>query len=84
MPEFYGPLPPGDVIGLAANPTVLARLTGADPQDVKRVAVTADVARPTSLRPAELLASLAGVLGLEGAEHGYAHARRVRGLSGWP
>jgi hypothetical protein len=27
VPEFYGPLPPGDVIGLAANPTVLARLT---------------------------------------------------------
>ena len=36
VPEFYGPLPPGDVIGLAANPTVLARLTGADPQDVKQ------------------------------------------------
>ena len=34
VPEFYGPLPPGDVIGLAANPTVLARLTGADPQRV--------------------------------------------------
>ena len=38
VPEFYGPLPPGDVIGLAANPTVLARLTGADPQRVREVA----------------------------------------------
>ncbi len=27
VPEFYGPLPPGDVVGLAANPTVVARLT---------------------------------------------------------
>jgi ribosomal protein S18 acetylase RimI-like enzyme len=71
VPEFYGPLPPGDVIGLAANPTVLARLTGADPQDVKRVAVTAE--SPSDLTPApDLLAELAGVLGLEGATHGYA------------
>lgn len=71
VPEYYGPLPPGDVIGLAANPTVLARLTGADPQAVKRVAVTAP--SPSELPPApELLASLAGVLGLEGATHGYA------------
>jgi ribosomal protein S18 acetylase RimI-like enzyme len=71
VPEFYGPLAPGDVIGLAANPTVLARLTGADPQEVKRVAVTAD--SPSDLPPApELLAALARVLGLEGADHGYA------------
>ena len=72
VPEFYGPLPPGDVIGFAANPTVLARLTGADPQEVKRVAVTA--ASPAELPPApELLASIASILGLEGADHGYAH-----------
>ena len=71
VPEFYGPLPPGDVIGLAANPTVLARLTGADPQAVRQVAVTAT--SPSDLPPArEILASLAGVLGLEGAGHGYA------------
>ena len=71
VPEFYGPLPPGDVIGLAANPTVLARLTGADPKEVRAVAVTAP--SPGDLPEApELLASLARVLGLEGAEHGYA------------
>ena len=70
VPEFYGPLPPGDVIGLAANPTVLARLTGADPQAVKRIAVTAS--SPSDLPPArEILAALAGALGLEGADHGY-------------
>ena len=38
VPEFYGPLPPGDVVGLAANPTVVSRLTGAEPDAVRRVA----------------------------------------------
>jgi ribosomal protein S18 acetylase RimI-like enzyme len=71
VPEFYGPLAPGDVIGLAANPTVLGRLTGADPQKIKATARTAS--SPDELAPPpELLASLASVLGLEGAEHGYA------------
>lgn len=70
VPEFYGPLPPGDVIGLAANPTVLHRLTGADPAAVKAVARTA--ASTDELPPAhELLAAIAGVLGLEGALHGF-------------
>jgi ribosomal protein S18 acetylase RimI-like enzyme len=70
VPEFYGPLPPGDVIGLAANATVLHRLTGADPAAVKAVARTA--VSPDELPPAhELLAAIAGVLGLEGALHGF-------------
>jgi hypothetical protein len=73
VPEFYGRLAPGDVIGLAANPTVLARLTGADPQRIKALATTAT--SPAELPPArELIASLAEALGLEGAEHGYAVA----------
>ncbi|MFN0155647.1 MAG: N-acetyltransferase family protein [Gaiella sp.] len=71
VPEFYGPLPPGDVIGLAANPTVLHRLTGADPAAVKAVARTA--ASPSELPAApELLAAIGGVLGLEGVLEGYA------------
>ena len=41
VPEFCRPLPPGDVIGLSANPTVLARLTGADPAAVRAAAPTA-------------------------------------------
>jgi ribosomal protein S18 acetylase RimI-like enzyme len=70
VPEFYGPLPPGDVIGLAANATVLHRLTGADPAAVRAVARTAP--SPAELPPPrELLAAIAGVLGLEGALHGY-------------
>jgi len=79
VPEFYGALPPGDVIGLAANPTVLARLTGADPARVREVARTAGA--PGELPPArELLASLAEILGLEGAEHGWAGLPKVDDL----
>ena len=70
VPEFYGPLAPGDVIGLAANPTVLSRLTGADPQTIKALATTA--ATPAALPPArELITSLGHALGLEGVDHGY-------------
>lgn len=73
VPEFYGALPPGDVIGLAANPTVLHRLTGADPAAVKAAARTAG--SPAELPPArELLAAIAAALGLEGADHGYGEA----------
>ena len=73
VPEFYGPLPPGDVIGFAANPTVLARLTGADPSAVKATARTAS--SPAELPPApELLAAIAQVLGLDGAAYGFAGA----------
>lgn len=70
VPEFYGPLAPGDVIGLAANPTVLARLTGADPAAVRAAAPTAASADDLP-PPSELLARLAAVLGIEGSEHGY-------------
>ena len=73
VPEFYGPLPPGDVVGLAANPTVVSRLTGADPEAVRRIAHTAS--SPADLLPArELLAELAAALGIEGVEHGWADA----------
>jgi len=78
VPEFYGPLPPGDVVGLAANPTVVSRLTGANPAEVRRIARTASA--PADLEPAgELLASLAGALGIQGAEHGWADAGAVAG-----
>jgi ribosomal protein S18 acetylase RimI-like enzyme len=69
VPEYHGPLPPGDVVALGANPTVVARLTGAEPARVRAVARTA--ASPDQLPPApELFAELAEVLGLEGAGHG--------------
>ena len=73
VPEHYGPLPPGDAIALAANPRVVARLTGADPAAVRAVARTA--ASPSELPPAEeLLAGIAAAIGLEGAEHGWEEA----------
>ena len=70
VPEYYGTLPPGDVIALAANPRVVARLTGADPAVVRAVARTA--ASPAELPPApELLEAIAAAIGLEGADHGW-------------
>jgi ribosomal protein S18 acetylase RimI-like enzyme len=63
LPEHHGPLPPGDVVALAANPTVAERLTGADPARVRAVARTAR--SPEELPPAgKLAAQLADVLGV--------------------
>jgi ribosomal protein S18 acetylase RimI-like enzyme len=78
VPEYHGPLPPGDVVGLQANPRVINRLTGADTEVIRRVARTAT--SPADLPPArELLASLASALGLEGAGHGWSDAEDLRG-----
>ena len=78
VPEFHGPLPPGDVVGLAANPRVVSRLTGADPEAVRRVARTAHTSE--ELPPArELLSELAAALGIHGAEHGFADAPEIEG-----
>jgi len=64
IPEYYGPLPPGDALALGSNPTVVARLTGADPQRVRETARVA--ASPAELPPAlELYAQIADVLGLQ-------------------
>jgi ribosomal protein S18 acetylase RimI-like enzyme len=63
LPEYHGPLPPGDVIALGANPTVVHRLTGADPERVRSVARTARSAE--ELPPAhELYTQLADLLGV--------------------
>jgi ribosomal protein S18 acetylase RimI-like enzyme len=78
VPEYHGSLPPGDVIALGANPTVVQRLTGADPRLVRETARTAASVRELE-PPQELLARLAAVLGVEGTEHGYAKARELPG-----
>ena len=76
--EYYGPLPPGDVVALAANATVVSRLTGADAARVREAARHA--ASPAELPPArELLADLAAAIGIEGAGHGWADAPEVPG-----
>jgi ribosomal protein S18 acetylase RimI-like enzyme len=70
VPEFYKPLPPGDAIALGANPTVVARLTGADPHEFRRIARTS--VRPEELGPPEeLVTQIAGLMGLSGAFHGF-------------
>jgi ribosomal protein S18 acetylase RimI-like enzyme len=64
VPEFYGPLPPGDAYALGANATVVARLTGADARRVREVARTA--ASPSDLPPAqELYEQIADVMGVQ-------------------
>jgi hypothetical protein len=74
VPDFRGPLPPGDAIALRANPTVVARLTGAHPASIRSVARTA--ASPDELPPAdELLRELALALGLEGTHIRFDEAR---------
>jgi hypothetical protein len=83
VPEYYGSLPPGDVIALSANPTVVARLTGAEPAKVRQIARTAS--GPAELPPArELVAELAGLFGVEGGEHGYAGAEAIPGATDLP
>jgi hypothetical protein len=76
VPEHYGPLPPGEVIALGANPRLMSRLTGADHEAVRRVARTAE--SPRELPPApELLAELARLFGVERGAFGYARAAQA-------
>jgi hypothetical protein len=71
---------PGDAIALRANPTVLSRLTGADPARIRSVARTAE--SPDELPPAEeLIAAVAAALGLEGAGYGFDQARELPGAA---
>ena len=80
VPEYFGPLPPGDVVALAVNPRVVARLTGADPEAVRRIARNGST--PAELPPArELLAALSKELGVEGAVHGWADAPEIEGAT---
>jgi hypothetical protein len=73
VPEHYGPLPPGEVIALGANPRLMARLTGADPEAVRAVARTGK--SPEELPHAsELLADLARLFGVPQGAHGYQEA----------
>lgn len=70
VPEFRGPLPPGDVIAMAANPRVVQRLTGADPNRVRAVARTASSAE--ELPPVrELAAQIGETMGIAGADRGF-------------
>lgn len=64
VPTYYGPLPKGDELALEANPALVARLTGAEREQVRHVARTAST--PAELPPAqELYAQIAALMGLE-------------------
>ncbi len=83
VPDFHEPMAPGDVVALAANPTVVARLTGAEPAHVRAVARTAE--RLEELPPPpQLLGELAVVLGVQGGDHGYGEARAIPGAIDLP
>lgn len=76
VPEYYGPLPPGEVVSLGANPTLVERLTGADRRAVRSAAVVGT--SPDDLPPpAEVVVSLAAAMRIEGADHGYPSAREL-------
>jgi ribosomal protein S18 acetylase RimI-like enzyme len=64
VPTYYGPLSTGDALALAANPTLISRLTGADRDAVHRIAITGG--SPAELPPAaQLYDDLAQLMGLE-------------------
>jgi ribosomal protein S18 acetylase RimI-like enzyme len=64
VPTFYGALPKGDELALEANPTLVSRLTGAQREDVRRIARTA--ASPADLPPApQLYTQIAALMGLQ-------------------
>ena len=78
VPEYYGPLPPGEVIALGANPRLMARMTGADLESVRAIAKTART--PDELQAAgALLAQLAQAFGIERGAHGYGEAATAPG-----
>jgi hypothetical protein len=78
--EYYGPLPPGEVVALAANPTLVERLTGASRREIAAAAVhgdSPDVVAP----PDEIVRKLSTVMRIEGADHGYDAARDLLGAA---
>jgi ribosomal protein S18 acetylase RimI-like enzyme len=78
VPEYHGPVPPGIVVSLAINPTVVSRLTGADPGSVRAAARQAHSVDDLPPAP-ELVRDVAEAIGIEGADHGYADARGLPG-----
>ena len=78
VPDYYGPLPSGEVVALAANPTLAERMTGADRREVRTAARHGK--RPEDLPPpAETVAALGRAMRIEGAGHGYREAAELPG-----
>ena len=84
VPEYYGPLPPGEVIALGANPRLMARLTGADADAVRATARTA-TRRPRSCRRRPSCSpSSRGSSASRRRAHGYPEAPSGRGRDRHP
>jgi len=64
VPTYYGDLNKADELSLAANATLVSRLTGADPAQVRAVARTASSTAELPPGP-ELLAEIAAMMSLE-------------------
>jgi ribosomal protein S18 acetylase RimI-like enzyme len=78
VPEYHGPLPPGEVVALQANPVVVERYTGAAQAAVRKA--TPVGATPGELPPAaELVVALGAALGLPDVGHGWGAARGLDG-----
>ncbi len=78
VPDYYGPMATVDALALAPNPTLVARLTGADPGQVRTVVRTGR--SPEELPPTrELLGQVAALMGIERAEYGFAEAAALPG-----
>jgi ribosomal protein S18 acetylase RimI-like enzyme len=78
VPNHYGTLPPGDAVALRINARVLARLTGASMEAIRRAAPAGDSV--AGLPPAaEQLEELASILGIEGVGLGVDEASRLEG-----
>lgn len=78
VPEFFGPKPPGEVVALAANPSLVNRLTGADRRTIRSAAVQAH--HIEDLPPAaEIVAAIGAAMSIEGIGHGFAAAVEIPG-----
>jgi glutathione S-transferase len=71
VPEYYGPRPSGEVVALAANPTLVERLSGAERSEIRAAAVQG--ASPDELSPPrEIVAAIGRAMRIEGTELSYA------------
>jgi len=78
VPNHYGPLPTGDAVALRVNARVLARLTGAPMEAIRRAAPSAESIGEL-LPAAEQLEELASILGIEGVGLGTDEASQLEG-----
>jgi ribosomal protein S18 acetylase RimI-like enzyme len=80
VPEYYGALPPGEIVALQANPVVIERVTGASREAIRAATPVASALHELP-PPRELLAQLTEALGLVDAGHGWDGAAALPGAT---